>query len=192
MVNLEENILKRVNQVFELYQKFGDEDYIGEPVSQLAHMSQAAEFAIENGYDDEVILASFFHDIGHLVDSNDQEKMGDFGVVSHETLGANYLLSLGFSERIAKLVKGHVDAKRYLTFKFQEYYDKLSEASKKTLVYQGGIMNQAEALDFEKDPDKKLMILMRTWDDESKVENKNGIDLEMIKQKAILHLQKRF
>ena len=35
----------RVNKVFSLYERFGDEDYIGEPVSQLEHMSQAAAMA---------------------------------------------------------------------------------------------------------------------------------------------------
>ena len=55
-----------VKEVFSLYEKHGDEDYIGEPVSQLEHMSQAALLAEEEGYDDEVILAAFFHDIGHL------------------------------------------------------------------------------------------------------------------------------
>lgn len=55
-----------VDEVFALYEIYGDEDYIGEPVSQLEHMSQAAALAVQEGYDDEVILAAFFHDIGHL------------------------------------------------------------------------------------------------------------------------------
>ena len=32
--------------IFDLYSKYGDADYIGEPVSQLEHMSQSAELAI--------------------------------------------------------------------------------------------------------------------------------------------------
>ncbi|HNP95352.1 MAG TPA: hypothetical protein PKJ63_06975, partial [Cyclobacteriaceae bacterium] len=46
-----------VDEIFALYTKYGDEDYIGEPVSQLEHMSQAAQLAIDSGADDEVILA---------------------------------------------------------------------------------------------------------------------------------------
>ncbi|MDF2431521.1 MAG: hypothetical protein JWP44_1152 [Mucilaginibacter sp.] len=108
-----------VNEVFSLYEKFGDEDYIGEPVSQLEHMSQAAAFAEEEGYDDEVILAAFFHDIGHLcVDAAEAESMDGMGVVDHEILGAEYLLDRGFSERLSLLVQGHVLAKRYLTYKY--------------------------------------------------------------------------
>ena len=50
-----------VDEVFALYENYGDEDYIGEPVSQLEHMSQAAALADEEGYEDEVVLAAFFH-----------------------------------------------------------------------------------------------------------------------------------
>jgi phosphonate degradation associated HDIG domain protein len=181
-----------IAEVFDLYQNFGEQDYIGEPVSQIEHMSQAAELAMLLNYDDEVILAAFFHDIGHLVNSNnEQEQMGDFGMASHEDLGAQYLLKKGFSPRIIKLVRSHVEAKRYLTYKFPDYYQKLSEASKMTLEYQGGIMTETEALNFEQDPDKELMILFRRWDDEAKLENKKLIDLQILKQKALLHLKKQ-
>ena len=57
---------KTVEEIFSLYDRFGSADYIGEPVSQIEHMSQSAELAIREGYDDEVVLAAFFHDIGHF------------------------------------------------------------------------------------------------------------------------------
>jgi putative nucleotidyltransferase with HDIG domain len=91
-------------------------DYIGEPVSQIEHMSQAAQLAMAEGFDDEVVLAAFFHDIGHLC-AEGAENMGGYGVVSHERLGADYLREAGFSERMARLVEYHVQAKRYLTLR---------------------------------------------------------------------------
>ena len=45
------------NQIFSLYEQFGAEEYAGEKVSQLEHMVQAAQLAMEEGYDDEVVLA---------------------------------------------------------------------------------------------------------------------------------------
>src|ERR1700712_1213071 len=98
-----------IKEVFALYEKYGNEDYIGEPVSQLEHMSQAASLAQAEGFDDEVILAAFFHDIGHLcADEEDEtESMDGLGNVDHEQLGADYLLERGFSERVANLVQGH-------------------------------------------------------------------------------------
>jgi hypothetical protein len=59
-------------------------------------------------------------------------------VVSHERLGAEYLRRAGFGERMARLVEYHVEAKRYLTLRKPGYYDRLSEASRRTLGYQGG------------------------------------------------------
>jgi predicted HD phosphohydrolase len=48
------------------------------------------------------------------------------------------------------------------------YYEKLSEASKQTLVYQGGQMNQKEADHFEKSETFQLVLKMRDWDDKAK------------------------
>lgn len=181
---------KIVNEVFALYEKHGDEDYIGEPVSQLEHMSQAASFAMEEGYDDEVILAAFFHDIGHLCASNEVESMDGMGNVDHESLGADYLFEKGFSRRMADLVKSHVIAKRYLTFKFPEYYEKLSEASRITLSFQGGMMSAEEGLEFERHPDAALMVQLRYWDDRAKETNVAVSNIPFLKGLAIKHLTK--
>ena len=178
-----------VNRVFALYEKYGDEDYIGEPVSQLEHMSQAAALAANEGYDDEVVLAAFFHDIGHLcADAGDAESMDGMGNVDHEKLGADFLLENGFSERIAALVQGHVIAKRYLTYKYPEYYNKLSEASKTTLEFQGGVMTGDEAAEFESNPDAELIIRLRYWDDMAKEIGAPVDNISHLKALAVKHL----
>jgi len=177
---------ERVEEVFDLYRRFGHSDYIGEPVSQIEHMCQSAQLAEEQGYDDEVILASFFHDIGHLFAMDQElENMGGFGVMRHEIIGADYLRKTGFSEKIARLVENHVQAKRYLTYKNPEYYSRLSEASKKTLEYQGGVMSPQEANDFEKDELFDLSLKMRTWDELAKEENVPIPDIERYKEMAL-------
>ncbi len=183
---------KIVEEIFTLYEAYGRADYIGEPVSQIEHMSQAARFAIDEGYDDEIVLAAFFHDIGHIcVMSNQENNMDGFGTKSHEKIGADYLRKKGFSERMAQLVENHVQAKRYLTFISPDYYDQLSEASKKTLEFQGGKMNPAEAADFERDPLFEVSIRMRHWDEQAKETNMPLIDLEKLKSrvKAALSLR---
>lgn len=166
------SITSTVEEIISLYKRFGDEDYIGEPVSQIEHMCQAAQLAEAQGYDTEVILAAFFHDIGHLCEHiMSVAHMDGYGVHDHEKLGADYLLDKGFSEKIAKLVASHVSAKRYLTKRFPEYYDQLSTASKETLKFQGGVMSEEEALAFEADPLCDLYIILRKWDEQAKEEN---------------------
>jgi putative nucleotidyltransferase with HDIG domain len=134
-------------------------------------MVQSAQLAALQGYDEEVILAAFFHDIGHFLASSHTQSMDGFGVMRHEKVGADYLRSKGFPEKIARLVESHVQAKRYLTYKHPAYYQQLSEASKRTLEFQGGRMTEAEAQAFEQDSLFELSIKMRQWDEEAKEVN---------------------
>ncbi len=184
-----EKAIASVDDIFMLYEKYGEADYIGEPVSQLEHMCQAAELAEEEGYDDEIILAAFFHDIGHLAEFiMPVEQMDGVGVVDHEKIGADFLREKGFSEKICRLVKSHVEAKRYLTFKYPDYYQKLSPASKITLSHQGGVMDEAEAATFESDELHPLYIKLREWDDKAKQMHKPIPDLSKYRMMAMEHL----
>lgn len=186
------NIDQIIDTVFSLYERYGKADYIGEPVSQIEHMSQAAALAQNEGYDDEVILAAFFHDIGHLfVNIADEETMDGFGRMEHERIGADFLLDLGFSDRIAKLVQSHVTAKRYLTYKYPEYYEQLSQASKATLVFQGGVMDEEEAQQFEQDKERELMIKFRNWDELAKEVDIPVNNIDELKLIARRHLENR-
>lgn len=172
-----------------LYEKYGEADYIGEPVSQMEHMCQAAELAEAEGYDEEVILAAFFHDIGHLAEFIvPVEQMDGLGVVDHEKIGAEFLRERGFSEKICKLVQSHVEAKRYLTYKYPGYYQTLSTASRITLAHQGGVMNKEEAMRFESDEFHILYIKLREWDDKAKEIHKPIPDLSKYRRMAVEHL----
>lgn len=155
-------IIAKVDEIFNMYAKYGNEEY-GENVTQLMHMMQSANCAIKEGASNEMVIAAFLHDIGHFLEG--KEDMGGYGRQDHDHLGAEYLLKSGFPERLAKLVNSHVATKRYLTFKDKDYLNELSEASKITLKFQGGPMNAAEALAFEADPMKELYIKIRLWDD---------------------------
>ncbi|AYC31087.1 HD domain-containing protein [Pseudomonas cavernae] len=181
----------RLAELFALYAQHGSADYIGEPVSQLEHMSQAAQLALAEGADDELVLAAFFHDLGHLCGlrtaAND---MGGYGVRSHEKLGADYLRALGFGERLARLVENHVQAKRYLCFKEPAYFARLSEASICTLGYQGGVMSADEAAAFERDPLFAASLRLRGWDEQAKLTGVPPLDLAALQAMA-LRLLKR-
>jgi len=97
--------------------------------------------------------------------------------------GQVFLKILGFEEKITKLVRNHVNAKRYLLNKDPDYRKSLSEASQKTLQYQGGVMSDQEAIDFEKDPDHKNYIKIRRMDDGGKIVARNFMPLTHFKDK---------
>lgn len=153
-----------------LFAQSGDDAYFGEPVTQLEHALQCAQLAEQAGADDETIVAAFLHDIGHLLPPElAGGYMDGYGTIDHERLGADYLRERGFSEKVAQLIEHHVNAKRYLVFKNPNYFARLSEASLRTLEFQGGPMSAGEALAFETNPYFKGILLLRTWDEQAKI-----------------------
>ncbi|MGI8950983.1 MAG: HD domain-containing protein [Chitinophagaceae bacterium] len=157
------------NELLFLFEKYGDEDYDGEPVSQTSHMIQCAMQAINEDADTELVLGALLHDIGHLLKHQQKtEAMDNYGVVNHEGIGAEYLRAKGFSEKICTVVEKHVDAKRYLVSAQPGYKEKLSLASLQTLKWQGGAMNEKEITAFKKHPFFKDIIRVRLWDEAAK------------------------
>jgi phosphonate degradation associated HDIG domain protein len=199
---------KVTDEIMELYNGYGGNEYAGERVTQLEHMVQAAELAEEQGFDEEVVLAAFLHDIGHISEAAkeaangadeaaagmgttaeaDSRRMGAFGIKDHEELGAEFLREKGFSKKVCRLVESHVEAKRYLTARDPAYYAELSDASKKTLEYQGGPMTDEEADAFEQYPLFTLIIQMRKWDEQAKIEHKPLPDLQHYRRMMLRHL----
>jgi putative nucleotidyltransferase with HDIG domain len=166
-------------EALDLYEKYGSTGYIGERVTQLQHACQTAmlaeKYCIEKNIPytvkREVILGAFFHDIGHLLQFVPQlnlEKMGDLGILDHEIHGANYLKHLGYSDLTCKIIRNHINTKRYLISIDENYYNNLSDASKKTFEYQGGNMNEFELKEFESDKFFNLHLQVRKWDESAK------------------------
>jgi 2-amino-1-hydroxyethylphosphonate dioxygenase (glycine-forming) len=176
-------------EIIQLYSEYGGEEYSGEKVSQLEHMVQAAQLAKSQGYDDDVVLAAFLHDIGHIAEKLTQyNAMDGFGVRDHESIGAAFLSDRGFSHRVTRLVASHVAAKRYLTLRDSAYYDQLSEASKRTLEFQGGPMSEEEADRLEEDILFREIIQMRRWDEAAKIEGQPLPSIDYYKQLIFQHL----
>jgi 2-amino-1-hydroxyethylphosphonate dioxygenase (glycine-forming) len=154
--------MEAVNKIIHLYNTLGNSEYFGEEVSKTEHMIQAAVAAEEHNEQDHVILACLLHDIGHFLGEDDT---GGLGVADHGRVGANYLRDLGINELVCILVENHVLAKKYLVSKYDDYYDKLSEPSKKTLEFQGGRMTKLEMLELEKDKNLETILKIRYYDD---------------------------
>lgn len=192
--------IENINKVFDLYVNYGSNGYIGEKLSQLEHAAQAGMLAEKEGCSDEIILGAFLHDIGHLLIyvNPGMETMNNYGVMNHELIGANYLQDMGFDEIICKLVSGHILTKRYLLTKHPEYYNKLSDASKHTFEFQGGLLSNDEILQFENNPLYIMNLKIREWDDKAKdasFKMKMYIDsinpIEYFKNIAIRHFLKK-
>lgn len=166
------------------------EQYFGEAVSKLEHAEQCAWHAEQAGADEELVLAALLHDIGHFFDGAGSLRDETVGVVNHDEMGEEWLFQRGFSARLARLVGGHVDAKRYLTAINSEYFGRLSRASMETLRLQGGPMSGEEIATFAARPDLKDMLRLRVWDELAKDPGWTGPRLPTYRAMMIRHLQR--
>jgi phosphonate degradation associated HDIG domain protein len=154
-----------VDEISELFERGGAEAYFGEEVTQLQHALQTAHCATEARADEELVAAALLHDIGHLLGG---DFHAEIGVIDHDRSCIEWLRERGFSPRLIALVSGHVRAKRYLVATHAEYFERLSEASKRTLALQGGPMSAEEIRAFEASPYFKDLLRLRSWDEQAK------------------------
>lgn len=159
------NIVDFIGSIFE---KRGDEEYLGEPVTMGQHMLQGATMAEKSREPDEIIIGTLLHDIGHFTSEFGTFSMEDTEDRYHEDAGAAVLEQF-FPKIITDCCRHHVSAKRYLCATNPEYFQKLSTASIHSLNLQGGPMSEAEIKDFEKNPNLKKILKVRLYDDAGKI-----------------------
>lgn len=151
----------------QLFAEHGDEQYSGEPVTQLEHALQAAYFAEREGADDALITAALLHDLGHLLhDLGDTPSLRGVDDV-HQYRALPFLRGL-FGDEVLNAIKLHVDAKRFLCAIQPEYHARLSEDSKRSLLLQGGIFSDTAAAAFIRQPGAERAVRLRLWDDAAK------------------------
>jgi 2-amino-1-hydroxyethylphosphonate dioxygenase (glycine-forming) len=177
-----------VDEVTALLLESSGEQYFGEAVTKLTHAEQCAWHAKQAGADEELVLAALLHDIGHLLDTDEAVRDARVGVVNHDEVGHKWLLSHGFSARLASLVGEHVNAKRYLTAVSEAYMERLSPASQETLRLQGGPMDEPTARDFAQDPELRDILRLRVWDEMAKDPTWQGPALASYREAMIRHL----
>ena len=161
------NAARVIDEIFTVFREKGHRNY-GENVTELEHALQSATFAQRQGEEAEVVAASLLHDYGHLLHDLG-EQIADHGIdARHEHIGANRLRRW-FSDAVIAPIRLHADSKRYLCWKEKEYFDGLSEASRKSLALQGGPMNDAEAAEFESGEHYATAVRVRRYDDQGKI-----------------------
>ena len=156
-----------VEFIADIFERRGAESYLGEQVSMSEHMLQGAVLAQAEGAPEELVAAALLHDIGHYTSEFGPMSLGDERDNYHEESGAKVLAPF-FPPVITECVRLHVPAKRYLCATDKGYHDRLSEASRHTLMLQGGPMNAGEVAAFESNPFHKEAVRVRIWDDEGK------------------------
>jgi OPA family glycerol-3-phosphate transporter-like MFS transporter len=155
-------------RIARLFAERGDSAYLGESVSQTEHALQSAYLAEREGASDELVVAALLHDVGHLVNGDD-EDIADRGLDGrHEDSGSSWLKS-AFGPAVLEPIRLHVAAKRYLCAVEPSYRDGLSDASLQSLALQGGPFDATGVASFEANPHHREAVRLRHWDDAAKI-----------------------
>ncbi len=154
-------------------------------VTQMEHALQTATLARSAGASPQQVVSALLHDIGHLL-VKEHAGESDFLAedMSHEAIGADYLEPF-FDQDILEPIRLHVPAKRYLCTTDAEYYDGLSEASKRSFAVQGGNMSDQELAVLRANPHLEASLQLRRWDDRGKVSNLKTPGLEAFRDDLI-------
>ena len=149
--------------------------YIGEKVKMTEHMIQSAMLAEKNNCSSSLICASLLHDYGHFILDDPDKLVNQKEDGKHEDVAYRYLKKY-FKKNVVEPIRIHVKAKRYLA-RNQKYYQILSQASKVSLHLQGGVMNEKEVEEFEKEKFFDDAIKLRKFDEAAK---KTGVKMKDI------------
>lgn len=156
-----------VDRILDLFERRGSAAYHGEAVSQSEHALQAAFAAEREGASDALVAAALLHDVGHLLEGQD-EDLAFQGVDGGHELAGRAFLAAAFGPEIVEPVTLHVAAKRYLCAVEPGYQEALSPASRLSLNLQGGPMSPEEQARFENHRFHQDAVRLRRWDDAAK------------------------
>ena len=170
-----------VDEILDMYKDNGHKKYDSH-ITHLEHALQTTELAKINKESEEFQLSCFLHDIGHLIlDEHNTNKHFLNKDLKHETVAFKYL-SKYFPDKVTYPIMYHVLAKRYLCTVNNNYFDNLSDASKKSFIIQGGKLDNDIINTLSNNNKFMDAVKMRKYEDESKTDNiKVSIDLNYIK-----------
>jgi phosphonate degradation associated HDIG domain protein len=164
-----------IEDIVRLYAEKAGRRYGSEPVSQLEHALQCAQLALDDSAASELAAAAFLHDIGHLVAPAPHEIGREVDDV-HQYLALPFLRG-AFGAGVLEPIKLHVEAKRYLCHAEPGYWERLSPASRHSLVLQGGVLSAEQATAFLQQPFAADAVHLRRWADLAKVPGAPAPDL---------------
>jgi phosphonate degradation associated HDIG domain protein len=151
-----------------LFEEHGNLAYGGEQVSQREHALQCGALAEQEAASDELVVAAFLHDIGHLLNRKGPTPTARGVDDLHQFFALPFLRPV-LPEAVLEPIRLHVDAKRCLCAIDDTYFGTLSPDSVRSLQLQGGVFSSEEAQAFLSKPYAEDALRLRRWDDLAKV-----------------------
>ena len=159
--------IRSVEELVRLYRERAGLPYGLTAVTQLEHALQGAHLARSEGHRRELVVATLFHDVGHLL-GRLNDNPAERGIDDRHEVSGGRILDALFGAEVAQPTRLHVAAKRYLCAVEPDYFGRLAPDSVRSLELQGGPMNPDECAAFRAEPGWEDALLVRRWDDRAK------------------------
>jgi predicted HD phosphohydrolase len=167
MARLQHRNMPQPQDILDLWARKGAMAYDGEGISQLEHAWQCGQLALAAGAPPALQLASWLHDVGHLLTDLSGTPTLQGVDDRHEHSGAHLLEGI-WGCAVAEPVRLHVAAKRFMVARNPRYLEQLSIDSVRSLTLQGGPMKAAECAAFASGRHAQGALQLRAWDDAGK------------------------
>jgi predicted HD phosphohydrolase len=167
MASVHHAVMNNPQTILELFARKGAMAYEGEGISQIAHAWQCGQLARAARATQALQLASWLHDLGHLLTDLSGSPTTQGIDDRHEHLAADMLDAI-WGPAVAEPVRLHVAAKRYLVATYPQYREKLSPDSVRSLALQGGPMGLEESVRFQASHYALDAQQLRVWDETGK------------------------
>jgi len=165
-----------IDAIFDVFARHGDKLY-GEAVTERMHAVQCASLAQADGRTPTLVAACLLHDIGHLLHDLG-EDVAERGIdARHEDQGEAWLHPF-FPPEVTEPIRLHVESKRYLAAIDPAYRAQLSTASERSLMLQGGPMDDDEVAAYERGAHYQDAVQLRRYDDMGKDPDAPAIEPE--------------
>lgn len=151
-----------LDRIAALFDGHGAAYYGGEAVTQTQHALQCARLAELAGEPPALVAAALLHDIGHLMQMESRTED-----MRHQEVASRALAPL-LGPEVTEPIRLHVAAKRYLCAVDPAYHDTLSQASRDSLVLQGGPYDAEGMRNFDRNPHAQAAVRLRRYDDLAK------------------------
>jgi predicted HD phosphohydrolase len=156
-----------VQAIEQLFVERGDEQYTGEPVTQLQHALQTAQQAEAEGADDALVTAALLHDLGHLLHDLGATPTLQ-GVDDVHQYRAPAVPARPVRRRRAAADPAARGCQALSLRHPAAYHAALSDDSRRSLALQGGVFDPARAEAFIDQPGASEAVRLRIWDDLAK------------------------
>ena len=168
-----------VDDIMSLFARRGAVAYHGEAVSQTEHALQAAELRLsKREHPTTLIVAALLHDVGHLLDGQDEDLAARGLDGRHEEAGCAWLAEHFGPEQSLSLFGCTSPPSVISVPSTPAILRAFSLPHAAALSLQGGPMTTEEIADFESNPSTQDAVRLRHWDDTAKVPGLNvpGLD----------------